>query len=348
MVACCPIEKAKSLMSCRSTPATSAAVSLAYACNQLDDAQVTSLFHALKREGEAEQVEAPTQQEYLAALDRMETQTRNMGLGEAGQERILARIEAARTQPVLDGPSFYALQSIKADADLAEEAIIELCEEVSARTSMSTSDVRDAFERFRDQADSYEDVTVPDERFRFDKAEFLPQDKDTLKAARKLGYELYLLQPHPVFVYGTLRPGQGNHHLLTQAKKSEAPAALDGVAIYGAHRGFPYAAEHDDPEAFTLGEVVWLSGDRAGRAARQNLDYLEGFDSDAPSSSHYERVLRPVTYMDADGEPQMTDAWVYLARGPYRTQLSEAERILDGDWVAAKLAYRQPRPRYEF
>lgn len=199
--------------------------------------------------------------------------------------------------------------------------------------------------------DAFEDVDVPDVRFRYHEDPLLVADPEATpelaRAWRKLGYEQYLAQPYPVFVYGTLRPGQGNHTLMARAVDTYLPAQMYGVGIYGAHRGFPYASEHEDPEAFAVGEVVWLDENPLGRQARENLDALEGFSSDSPSSSHYERVLRTVRATQPDGTVAEVQAWTYLARGWSRSQLQESDRIVDGDWVAAKNAYRAPRPRYD-
>lgn len=335
-------------MSCRSTRASSASVTLARTLSGLEDAQVTSLFHELKRHAKEEGVAAPTSQEYLAGLDQLALRVRTSAeLSDGMRERLLERVDAARHDDPLDATAWYATTHILAQSDIAAGRLSEIAGSAAPDLLMRPASVRELVDGWRAApTDSYEDTASPDLAFRYDLDARVPHDPATARALRKLGYEQFLAQPYPVFVYGTLRSGQGNDRLMTGAVESLSEARLDGVAVYGAHRGFPYAKEHDDPQARVVGEVVWLSPDVNGLRARGSLDGLEGFYSDFPSDSHYERVLREVTYTDAEGREQTTKAWTYLARGVYARQLQESDRIEHGDWVAARSAYREPRPRY--
>lgn len=255
------------------------------------------------------------------------------------------KVPTAATAPI---PHPYASQKgASFGIPVSELRMQEIAETVGADLGLDPMQVRATISQWRRTTD-YEDVEVPDAQYRYDLYPDVPQDEDTQRALRKLGYQQYLAQPHPVFVYGTLRSGQGNHRLMRDAVDELHPAVADGVGIYGAHRGFPYAVEHADPDARTVGEVIWLSEDHQGAEARKSLDYLEGFDADAPSRSHYERVLRPVTYTNSAGETHTVQAWIYLARGYSRAQLVESDRIDHGDWVEAKNSYREPRPRYSW
>lgn len=213
-------------------------------------------------------------------------------------------------------------------------------------TGMSRQHLEFFFNEYKQDHENYEDKGASEPEFRYDMIDGVPQDEISQKALRKLGYEVFLLQEYPVFVYGTLRQGQGNNHLLDNGVQQYAPAVAPGIAIYGADRGFPYAKEHDAEDAVTVGDIAWLSRDRKGSQARKSMDYLEGFDSDRPSSSHYERVLVPVKVQKEDGSVETVKAWTYLARGYSKAQLDERDRINNGDWVAAKRAYREPKPRY--
>jgi gamma-glutamylcyclotransferase (GGCT)/AIG2-like uncharacterized protein YtfP len=230
---------------------------------------------------------------------------------------------------------------------VSELRMQEIAEIVGADLGLDAMQVRATVASWRRSTD-YEDVQVPDAQYRYDLYPDVPQDEDTQRALRKLGYEQCLAQPHPVFVYGTLRSGQGNHRLMSDAVEELHTATAEGVGIYGAHRGFPYAVEHDDPDARTVGEVIWLTQDNRGSQARESLDHLEGFDSDRPSTSHYERTLRTVKYTNDAGETHNVQAWIYLARGWSKSQLVESDRIDHGDWVEAKNSYRDPRPRYSW
>lgn len=330
-------------MSCRSTRASSSAVSLAHLSSGLDDAQIASLFHGLKREGV--QAPAPGEQEYRAGLERLALRVADLDVSDSQRDRLLARLSAAGEDEPLDGAAWYAVNNIQAAAEVSRASLEARYAQVAGLYGIEAESIGKLVEGWRSQPGTFEDVEAPDQ-YRFDRDPGVPQDDRTLRALRKLGYETFLSEPYPVFVYGTLRSGQGNHRLMKDAVQASYQARAEGVGIYGAHAGFPYAVEHDAADAVTVGEVTWLSDGPAGAEARQSLDWLEGFHSDSPSTSHYERVLRPVTVEDSNGEVHTVQAWMYMARGSARRQLREADRILDGDWVAARAAYREPRPRY--
>lgn len=210
-----------------------------------------------------------------------------------------------------------------------------IAQRVAMDTGISTDSVLEALHAWR-QADhfDYEDYPAPSESFRYDLHQDAPTDPDERRALRKLGYEHFLRQLHPVFVYGTLRQGQGNSVLMDSAREKTVEARMQGVSMYTKHWGFPYAKEDSDPGNSIAGEIVWLSDSREGDDARAALDYLEGFNSDFPSSSHYERVEREVVYSPSEGgEPQRTKVWVYFARGSAARSLAESDRLESGDWV---------------
>lgn len=183
----------------------------------------------------------------------------------------------------------------------------------------------------------FEQVTSPDRRFAYTCASLgVPENPGLARALRRLGYEQYLAQRFPVFVYGTLREGQGNSSLMEPAVTNLDPATLRGAAIYGADAPFPYALEDSNPNAQVVGELVELSADTEGRMARHRLDQLEGFDSMFPSESHYERVKVNV---DVDGESRT--AWTYLARGLARERLATMRPIPHGDWILSRNRRRE-------
>lgn len=189
--------------------------------------------------------------------------------------------------------------------------------------------------------DNYDDIESPDPAFRPDPSLYA-DDPDTARALRKLGFESYLAQRLPVFVYGTLRRGQGNDRLMNGAiaERSEE-AHVTGIAIYGPDRGFPYAQEAPDGEGITRGDLVYLTDDTEGDWSREALDGLEGFNSDLFDNSHYRRVETTVTYTDpSTGQTRQAKAWTYLAGDYARQSLTERERIYDGDWVKARAEHR--------
>lgn len=326
-------------MSCSSTPASSAAFSAACLAEPtLTRPQMQSLFHQLRREADRDGRPAPRQQEYLDGLDRMELWVRtDPSLTERARGSLVGRLAQARLDPPPDGATWHAVEEIRAHARLSAARLEQRFTTVGRDLGVDPARVQACFGQWRDAEEGlFEDRGAPDRRFRYDVDPAVPGDDATARALRKLGYEHYLAQPYPVFVYGTLRRGHGNHVLLQGAAERIVPAEAPGVAVYGSSYGFPYAAEHSDPSAVAKGEIVWLSRDASGEQARENLDYLEGFDSNFPSTSHYERIVRHIVVPGGDGTTATVPAWIYLARGNSRQGLREEDRIVHGDWAAAR------------
>ena len=99
-----------------------------------------------------------------------------------------------------------------------------------------------------------------------------------------------------VFVYGTLKRGQGNHRLLDNRSEFVADARIGNeFTAYSKGIGYPFMAE--SPGAGCAGEVYRVNDD-----VLANLDRLEGHPR------YYERKVRPVVC--GDGTEVL--AWVYL------------------------------------
>ena len=141
---------------------------------------------------------------------------------------------------------------------------------------------------------------------------------------------------HPsVFVYGTLRPGQGNHARHVRGRTvSEEPAVLPGAILYEGP-GYPFALPEPDSEV--RGEILRPDpGQYASLLAA--LDELEGYRPGARDNL-YERELRTVRL--ADGST--ADAWVYFAAAPLARRLRGSGTPLpDGWWPVAR---REPAGR---
>lgn len=129
----------------------------------------------------------------------------------------------------------------------------------------------------------------------------------------------------PVFVYGTLRPGEGNWPLLAAHATATTEARLADHALYGLRLGFPYAVAQAG--ASVHGDLVEIDPRRYGDALA-DLDRLEGYRR-GDTHNHYER--RFVT-VEANGTRR--PAWVYLDSAWARRRLTAAEQITSGDWRA--------------
>ena len=129
----------------------------------------------------------------------------------------------------------------------------------------------------------------------------------------------------PVFVYGTLRPGEANHGLLRGRTSARTPAVLAGALLYQGP-GYPYAV--DDPDGGEIhGELVDPLPE-AYEAVLADLDRLEEYVPGAPGNL-YERVVREVRTASGRRRP----AWVYLAAAPTASVLrANGVPILGGDW----------------
>ncbi len=137
----------------------------------------------------------------------------------------------------------------------------------------------------------------------------------------------------PIFVYGTLRHGQGNYHWALEGRtQAEYPAVLTGHAIYpAAHGGFPYLTEAD-PHSAVLGELMVIHPHCYAQVLA-NLDRLEGYRPHA-ADSHYQRVRRQVTYRHPHSGQHLAVAWAYLAGPEAAARLAAAQPIPHGDWLA--------------
>ena len=134
------------------------------------------------------------------------------------------------------------------------------------------------------------------------------------------------LHPAPprVFVYGTLRPGHGNHRVAARWNPTATPASLDGFALYDGP-GFPYAAVQ--PGRRIVGDLLEFPAD-LWPDALADLDSLEGYPH------HYGRSLVTVDVASTEVGDRRT-AWVYVA-DPGR--VARRQLLEHGDWNLARAA----------
>jgi len=118
---------------------------------------------------------------------------------------------------------------------------------------------------------------------------------------------------YPLFVYGTLMPGEPAYGRVAAAVVQTAPGRLHG-AILHAVSWYPMAVPG---QGVVQGEILWLQ-EAAYARVLQELDAYEG--------DEYDRVVRPVQMGES---PMPVDCWVYLgdarAARAYR-------RVPGGNW----------------
>jgi len=193
---------------------------------------------------------------------------------------------------------------------------------------------------------SFEEVSSPDPKFRFEDNLALAKNPEEFKALQRLGYECYVSQALPIFVFGTLRPGQGNFRTAQSGKAIEdiRPAKIFGVAmISGPESSFPRSIVKDDNEYSMIGDLIYLKKSRGGDETRKNMDQLESFRIKHPSNSLYNRVARDVEILKDDGTIQTVKAWIYVSNRV--NELDEKNTIKNGDWFELRNSGYNPERR---
>lgn len=336
-------------MSCRSTPFTSAVTSYAkFMTPYFSDSQTQSMYHELKQQSEESPHEPCDAEAFHSSIEGLSYKIRNDdALSDAKRESLLSRLEQARAGGVINAKSWAAAQRLEERVGVARVQYESILDSAGSAFMLDRGDMHKIIMEARGgtwmNSGSFIDYYDYPEEFRFDLTEDVPQDESTLRALRKVGYETFLAQKYPVFVYGTLRTGMGNHRVMSDGTERFQSGLLKGVGIYGADRGFPYAAEHPDAEAVTVGEIHWMKNDVDGDTARLAMDWLEGFNSNNPRNSHYERKRVSASIKGSNGETSQVECWSYFARGSAKSQLREEDRIKHGDWVEARAELRLQR-----
>jgi gamma-glutamylcyclotransferase (GGCT)/AIG2-like uncharacterized protein YtfP len=127
----------------------------------------------------------------------------------------------------------------------------------------------------------------------------------------------------PVFVYGTLRPGQKNYTTFLAGRTlRETPAVIKGRLFYVEDGGYPYLL----PGGGTVrGDLIELRSETYQDTLRA-LDELEEYDPCNEAPSVYLRRRARVTAEDG----RETVAWVYY----WNRREYAGKRIEDGDFGA--------------
>lgn len=132
----------------------------------------------------------------------------------------------------------------------------------------------------------------------------------------------------PFFVYGTLRPGEGNYSWSLKGNTTrEERATLTGGAMYNAG-GFPYVIRDESADTKVVGEVCWVT-DEAYAEVESALNHLEGYYGPG-YRNHYDRESVTVT-LDSGEQVQ---ALVYLVPEHNKKRIvAQCDLIASGDWL---------------
>lgn len=139
---------------------------------------------------------------------------------------------------------------------------------------------------------------------------------------------------HPVFVYGTLRPGMSNHHWFRGKDTNRVDASISGYELVTNGR-YPYLlpaspSQQQDAPPRVRGTLIFVAPEDWAEVAAY-LDALEGTDSAHPvdDANLYNRVLHEVT--DAHGTTHT--AWVYIPPTTHHASLRARYPVVaDGEW----------------
>jgi len=136
----------------------------------------------------------------------------------------------------------------------------------------------------------------------------------------------------PVFVYGTLRPGQKNfNRFLFGRILASVPATVTGRLYFVPDGGYPYLL----PEAGRVAGDLMDLDPRYRKETLRDLDALEEYDPQDEAHSVYLR--RQTEAVLADG--RLTTAWVYYWNCP----------DINGIWIPSGdfLVYERSAPERE-
>ena len=98
-----------------------------------------------------------------------------------------------------------------------------------------------------------------------------------------------------IAVYGTLRKGEPNHHVLADSKYSKT-MRLKGFKMYGANT-FPAVIKGTEDDSIVV-EIYRITRQKVLQA----LDFLEGFDRNNPTSPKNFYTIQEIK-LDSEAEP---------------------------------------------
>jgi gamma-glutamylcyclotransferase (GGCT)/AIG2-like uncharacterized protein YtfP len=125
-----------------------------------------------------------------------------------------------------------------------------------------------------------------------------------------------------VFVYGTLRKHERNHHLLKEAALVAEQAWTDGT-LFDTGYGYPAVQESNTDNVY--GELYFVTDEQL-----QRLDELEGYDQESENNLYNRK--QQVVFHDSG----KTKAYMYTIAEPNKGMLKK--QIKTGDWKEYQLS----------
>jgi gamma-glutamylcyclotransferase (GGCT)/AIG2-like uncharacterized protein YtfP len=314
-------------MSCSSIPVSSAAVSLACQGELLTKAEIQSIFHTLKNEGEKELT--PLRKEYEEELEHLLLIANNHpGLSDKRRASIVARLNEAFTLPIPDGPTWFATKNILSSSAIAttnlEQLFIKMANGLPS--GYTPAFFRDLFETYsKNHKNISENIRIPEADYSYHIAKGIPKDKVTVKVLKAMGYTAYLAQPHPIFIYGDMREGNRKYKIIEESiSKSQSASINEDSLLYS----LLYSSSFGEDKDKTIeGELVYLDSEKS-QIAHLRLDRIQKFDLLKYSSNETERIL---TYVPIEVErngiisKDNVPAWVYRANPNYNSKVKESK-----------------------
>lgn len=138
----------------------------------------------------------------------------------------------------------------------------------------------------------------------------------------------------PFFVYGTLRPGHGNHAWALAPRQTRSLlGTISGARMYS-NGGFPFVAfDGDDTETVT-GNLIWVPRDQFA-ATLSDLDSLEGYQGG--DKGLYDR--RVVEVAAVNGETIRANMYVVPAHA-HSHVVARCPHVPSGDWEDVRQPFR--------
>lgn len=127
---------------------------------------------------------------------------------------------------------------------------------------------------------------------------------------------------HLVFVYGTLKKGSWNHHLLEKATFLGKSVTLGKLYDLGGIPGFVRGNE----DGLVHGELY-----RVDDETLDSLDVLEGYVKSNPGRSLYNRVIIAASYIH-DEDPSVDTTLPNVFIYEINSDISFCEHIETGEW----------------